>query len=361
MCIMDYKYNSKSLRIAELYKEFLLKRRIKAGTKARSVRQLMSMYHISSTTADKVLRHLTEQDILYRIPSKGTFVKHDPPVELLVGFTDTEFCPPYASDFDKMHVNWSVSAFKKLNLTPRYISYDELVDPERAETAFSQINALLLQGNYIDERTLPQLKKFQGPIVIVNIYFPAETFLVSQVFPDFEAALRDLEPDIRKFKRLLIFSAGHNNAVQQEKLIRKIFSGKKIETVLIRVEQPNCFLKSFRYFLARQTGYEDALLIMLSGWFSTGLKEAFGTKPLPCVLEIDNFEACLPDAEQNAVFTAIEPRFQECYIEGLKLLKSQLENQSSDRRIVMVKPEIIIRKSFTPEIYLKTIKNKEST
>lgn len=349
--------NSKSVQIAEQYKMLLVQKRLKAGSRAASVRKLMNMYHISSSTADKVLRHLVEEDVLYRTPSRGTFVKNDPPEELRLGFTATEFTPQNASDFCKMNARSLKKFFREQQIEPVYIPYDSLLDPDSAGEIFRGINALLLDGAYVDGRTLPQLKLFPGPIALTKLLFPIDSLPVSQVLPDCEVALLELEDDIRRFRKVIIFSAGHPNALRQEKMIRKILSGMKVETVVIG--NSNVYASAYRYFLKHKTGYEDVLLIMLSGLFSAGLRNAFGTDPLPQILEVDNWEASLADPEHNSIFTAIDPRLTDCFQTAVSLLKRLVTEKDSSRHIIFVKPRIVVRKSFLPKIYLKNKSEKE--
>lgn len=353
MEMTEPKRNSKSWKIAEQYRELLMQCSMKAGEKAGSVRKLMKMYHISSSTASEVMRHLSDWDILYQSPSRGTFIKHDPPEKLHLGYTGKNFCPPGCTCFEEENLRALNRFLRNEQIIPRYIDYEELMHPERAEAVFSQINALLLLGAYIDPVTIPQLKKFTGPIAVTEAYYSTEPLLFHQILPDFAAAFQELEPDIRKFERLIIFTAGHPNAIRQEQLIRQMFSDMRIETVPISVGKSDRILNPYRYFLHHKTGYDGALLIMLSGYFSAGLRNAFGTLPMPPVLEIDNFEKSFPDPDQNAIFTSIEPHWVECYIESIKLLKQQITHPSNRRYQIMIKPEIIVRKSFIPQIYLR--------
>ena len=268
----DQRY-SKSLQIAEDYKTFLRRQRLKAGSRVGSVLKLMQMYNISLGTADKVLRILTEENFVYRTPSSGTFIKHDLPGELQIGFTENDYCSADSSAFRLMNLRRIKKALREENIVPCYVSYSDLLTPESAEKVFSKINALLLRGGFVDERTLPQLKMFSGPVVQIEAApFPEKKapLLTSWILPDYEFLLRELEEDIRQFRKLMIFSAGHPNAKYQERIIRKVFSGMEIETVYL--DDGKIILKADNYFQHHQTGYDDVLLIMLSGFFSESLR-----------------------------------------------------------------------------------------
>ncbi len=355
----DQRY-SKSLQIAEDYKTFLRRQRLKAGSRVGSVRKLMQMYDISLGTADKVLRILTEENFVYRTPSSGTFIKHDLPGELQIGFTENDYCSADSSAFRLMNLRRVKKALREENIVPFYVSYNDLLTPESAEKVFSKINALLLRGGFVDERTLPQLEKFSGPVVqIESAWFPEknDSLLTSRILPDYEFLLRELEEDIRQFRKLMIFSAGHPNAKYQERIIRKVFSGMEIETVYL--DDGKIILKADNYFQHHQTGYDEVLLIMLSGFFSESLRRMSGNMELPHVLEFDNFEKSFDDTSREPVFTAIDSKIPDLYLQGVLLLKKLFSENSTSRYMLFMRPELVIRKTFTPVKYIKKHHNKE--
>ena len=136
----DQRY-SKSLQIAEDYKTFLRRQRLKAGSRVGSVRKLMQMYNISLGTADKVLRILTEENFVYRTPSSGTFIKHDLQGELQIGFTENDYCSADSSAFRLMNLRRVKKALREENIVPFYVSYNDLLTPESAEKVFSKIKS----------------------------------------------------------------------------------------------------------------------------------------------------------------------------------------------------------------------------
>ena len=355
----DQRY-SKSRQIAEDYKTFLRRQRLKAGSRVGSVRKLMQMYNISLATADKVLRILADENFVYRTPSCGTFIKHDLQGELQIGFTENDYCSANSSAFKLMNLRRIKKALREENIVPCYVSYSDLLTPESAEKVFSKINALLLRGGFVDERTLPQLEKFSGPVVQIEAaQFPEkkDPLLTSWILPDYEFLLRELEEDIRQFRKLMIFSAGHPNAKYQERIIRKVFSGMEIETVYL--DDGKIILKADNYFQHHQTGYDDVLLVMLSGFFSESLRRMSGNMELPHVLEFDNFEKSFDDTSREPVFTAIDSKIPDLYLQGVLLLKKLFSENSTSRYTLFMRPELVIRKTFTPVKYIKKHQNKE--
>lgn len=345
-----FRRNSKSFQIAGEYKNFLCSRELKAGTRTASVRKLMQMYNISLTTANQVQRHLIDEGFLYSKPSCGTFVKHDLRGKLKIGYSDRIYFPAQTSHFILMEQRSFKNMFRDDDFSLQPLSYEELQTPE----FYSSVNALLLGNEYLDDKTLPQLKNFPGPVVLVG-FSPAvntrKEFFCSIVLPDYELLLRELAEDIRSFPKLLIFSAGHPNARYQEKIIRKVFCDMPIETVYLSEKHPEA--NAFSYFSHHKSGYEDTLLLMLSGYFSQALRAAFGTQDLPQILEFDNFEKYQDEATEKTVFTAVDSCLPELRNQGVQLLKSCHQNGSNCRHIIYVKPKLVIRQTFIPKQYIK--------
>ena len=236
-----FRRNSKSFQIAGEYKNFLCSRELKAGTRTASVRKLMQMYNISLTTANQVLRHLIDEGFLYSKPSCGTFVKHDLRGKLKIGYSDRIYFPAQTSHFILMEQRSFKNMFRDDDFSLQPLSYEELQTPE----FYSSVNALLLGNEYLDDKTLPQLKNFPGPVVLVG-FSPAvntrKEFFCSIVLPDYELLLRELAEDIRSFPKLLIFSAGHPNARYQESIRKQmpfpIFLITKADT---KIHSYSCF------------------------------------------------------------------------------------------------------------------------
>ena len=78
--------STKTSELAERLRTELLARRLPSGSPVTSVRELASLYGVSTVTADKILNLLVKEDFLYRIPQSGTFIKHDPPVVPVIGY-----------------------------------------------------------------------------------------------------------------------------------------------------------------------------------------------------------------------------------------------------------------------------------
>lgn len=340
---------SKSLKVAEQYRIDLLNRKLKADSRIEAVDELAVRYGISHRTARKVQQILAGEDILYSKRGSGTFVKHDPPKTLKIGCTWNEPDPFKNDEVALRHTRLVKRAFREADLDFHPVAYDSLLEPAKVETELKQLDGLLLSSGYVDDRTLPLFRNLKKPVVLVRKEALEDQLLVHQVMTDWEQILTDLIPDVKPFRRLLILSAGHGNVRYMESLIRKVYPEHDIQTVIF--SYPDLSRESYRYFLRHRTGYENTLIFSSSNLFSESLRSAFGTHPLPALIELDNLEKYLPNAKSNSVFTAIDHEYEQIYAKALDLLKKQIFHNDGCRYIIRVRPRLIIRKSFVPKHY----------
>ena len=183
---------TKSSGLAERLRAELLAGQYPSGSPVASVRELAKRYGISTVTADKILRQLVKEDFLYRVPQSGTFIKHDPPPVPVIGYAG---CLPDPAD------KWSSilqTAYRHLQdylaeqkFEQHIIPYHELRHGAQAEKRLKHLNGLLLSASFIDDVTLPVIRKFKGRIVLMDNVSIFNQFPCSQVIPDYTPALRE--------------------------------------------------------------------------------------------------------------------------------------------------------------------------
>ena len=220
--------STKTSELAERLRTELLARRLPSGSPVTSVRELASLYGVSTVTADKILNLLVKEDFLYRIPQSGTFIKHDPPVVPVIGYAG-HLPGPGATDIIQ------AAAAKRLQehltqtgVEQHIISYHELRHPELVERKLNALNGLLISAAFIDEVTRPVLWKFKGRIVVFANTYIMDRLPCSQVIPDYTRALTEFTEkyDPERYERIQILSAGHPNAVASERNIRNILQSQ---------------------------------------------------------------------------------------------------------------------------------------
>jgi DNA-binding transcriptional regulator YhcF (GntR family) len=336
---------SKAYLIANEYEKELLETRVPVGNKVLSARQLAIKYNISNSTAHKVLTILAEKDIIEKKYKSSSSVKKDLCKRITIGFTEVELSPFEEDIFRLKHFELANKKFKEHNLDVHHISYATLQNKEKCEELFSSLDGLLVKADYCDSKTLPQLQKFNKPIVVIDELLFVTELLSCQVTIDWLHALDALEDSISKYKKLLILSADHLKAQGKAKYLIDKFPNKEITVEILR--DKNAQLAAFKYFLKNNNIPKDTLVIALSGWYSQGLRDAYSDdEKLPAVIEFDNLEKYLPGGEQTAVFTSIDCMLEEIYNRSVNLLCEQITNNDLSRHIIEIPAKVIFRKTF---------------
>lgn len=162
------RYKYKSHEIAAMLKQDILERRLPADTSACTVRSLSAHYGISSVTADRAIRQLVQEDYLYRVPGKGTFVKNDPPKIFKIGIADGDqgFSVSGYQGIKSNLMSNCLEYFHQYGYEPEILHYRELKDRESGRKKLAKLDGLLICCSYIDKYTLPLLKDYSGKIVI---------------------------------------------------------------------------------------------------------------------------------------------------------------------------------------------------
>ncbi len=346
---------TKTSELAERLRAELQAKRLPSGSPAASVRELASRYGISTATADKILNRLVKEDFLYRIPQSGTFIKHNPPVVPAIGYAG-HLPGPDATDIIQCAAAKEVQEhLTRAELEPLILSYHELRHPALAEKKLSHLNGLLISATFIDDATRPVLWKFRGKIVVIASTYIMERLPCSQVIPDYTRALTEFSEkyDLEKYRKILILSAGHPNAVASERNIRNLLqclgvSLGKVETLNLKgINNLSAQMAALRYFSSLKEDLKDTLILSLSEYFSIGMREVFrNAGEMPDILSFDNLEGYMEPPPEKPFFTAVDCRMPEIYKAGADLLRNLITKQDSCNYIIQIPARLVVRDSI---------------
>ncbi len=211
---------SKSLKIAKLLREELAGKRLKAGTPVGSSRELAKQYQISPVTAEKVLNLLVAEDILYRLPQSGTFVKHDPPLDPVIGYSGV-MAGPTDDFFRHFETSLILKGFEKAGLSFNYVPFNVLCDPSAASKVLKKMHGLFMTDGFLQELTLPQIQHFGNRIMISSLLYEAKIYPCNQMIIDFTSVMAELVPQVMPYKRIVIIRSEWLNSIFLEQLWRK--------------------------------------------------------------------------------------------------------------------------------------------
>ena len=350
---MIYGRRTKTSELAERLQGELLAERLPAGAPVMSVRELARHFSVSPVTANRILNLLVENDVLYRVPQSGTFVKHDPPVIPVIAYAGLVPDPMKDDPIKTAAANQLLEHFTELGLEPRFIPYHTLQRRVLAERRLKDANGLLIDVSFIDNDTIGVLWDYPGRIVVTGNSYVFEDLACSQVIPDFTDPMIEFNRiyPFAGYGRIIIVRAGHRNSCATEKSIRNILTRfevpeRRIETVsfdVVGTIQP--YLKAFRHF-SQYDRLDNTLILSMSEYFSQGIREAFSGKAvMPDILSIDNLEGYVKSSDGKPYFTSIDRQQALIDCKALDLLLRQLEEPDGELPIIRIPAKLILRSS----------------
>ena len=350
---MIYGRRTKTSELAERLQGELLAERLPAGAPVMSVRELARHFSVSPVTANRVLNLLVENDVLYRIPQSGTFIKYDPPVIPVIAYAGLVPDPMKDDPIKTAAANQLLEHFTELGIEPRFIPFHTLHRRVLAERRLKGANGLLIDVSFIDRDTLGILWDYPGRIVVTGNCYVFEDLACSQVIPDFTDPMIEFNRiyPFSGYDRIIIVRAAHLNARATEKSIRNILARFEvpesgIETVsfdTVGTIQP--YLKAFRHF-SQYDRLDNTLILSMSEYFSQGIREAFSGKAvMPDILSIDNLEGYVRQTEGKPYFTSIDRQQALIDCKALDLLLRQLEEPDGELPIIRIPARLILRSS----------------
>lgn len=345
---------TKTADLAEKFRKELLLQRAGKDTPVMSVRELAEHFAVSTVTANRILNLLVEKDFLYRKPSRGTFIKNDPPVIPSIAYAGPLPDPENMNPVKYDAAFRLLEHFTELGIKPKLITFHTLRHPELATKELGKTNGLLIDESFIDEITLRTLWNYAGRIMTIGTYYTEEKLPCSQVIPDITDALLEFDR-INRFdgydKILLVRAVHRNSETSAESVLRVLdrlsIPEKKIGTVVLEAEGGiNAYLRASRYFSRYGELTKNTLIVSMSEYFSQAIREIYSERDfMPDILNIDNVEGYAKNAETDPWFTAIDCQLGNCELRTLDLLCEQLKNPVRERTVLRLPANLIIRKS----------------
>lgn len=345
---------TKTDKLAEELKKEIAEQRLPANSSFLSTRNLSVKYNVSIMTAERILNRLVDEDILYRKPYSGTFIKHGAHKTPLIGYAG------YLPQPDKLNPILHAPSqklcdfFDSNKIDMQIILYDDLISPTKAASLLEKIDGLLISYDYVDMYTLKSLRNFGKPAVVIGNQFMEEQLFCNQVIPDFVTPLLKFfeHTDIQKYEKISIVSADHPNGQGVAKTIQKVLKwqnvpAEKIEQTTLNFDENGTWrLTASRFFAETRDKWRKQLVFLTSGYFAQGLRDVFGDDAdAPDVLSIDNLEEYLDIAPEDAYFTAIDRSMSDIYMNAVELLLKVIAEKDKRTHIIHIPGKLVIRKS----------------
>ena len=350
---MIYQRQSKTVQLAERFREELLAERLPKGTPVMSVRQLAEHFAVSTVTANRILNLLAEQDFLYRKPQSGTFIKHDPQTVPVIAYAGNLSDPENTDPLLYEATLRLMEHFTELGMEPVLISYHTLRRSELAAQKLRMTGGLLLESSFIDKNTLKALWGYSGRITVIGNTYIEDRFPCSQVIPDFTAPLLEFNrfKPIDSYRKILIVQAGHRNSAAGGNAVLRMLAHlnipeEKIEQVTLESSgNIQAYMRASGYFSQRGDLPDRTLIFSMSEYFSQAIREVFSRgRRMPDILNFDNMEAYQKNSGK-AYFTSIDRQMGPLFCRGLDLLLRQLKEPNGEQTVLQIPAKLVIRES----------------
>lgn len=326
-----------------------------------STRELAQYFGISVVTANKILDLLEKQDVVYRIPQSGTFIKHDPPVIPEIVFAGVIPGPVFTNPLKDSATEQLFEYLHSLNIEPRILPYQALSNPLRAEKILANSNGLLLDASFVDSQTLQPLWNYKGKIVVTGNLYSVDELPCSQVIPDLSEPLTEFNElcPLSEYRQIILLEAKHRNSTAAAQSVRSILNCLGIseeQLTVVQLPVPNsstAFWSAARYFSDKKDLDENTLILSLSDYFSLGIREAYHDMPhSPDILSFDNLEQYDDSFSGTPCLCSIDYQWNKIYQKAVELLCRQLNEKDPCFQLIKVPAKLIMRKSvkkFNPK------------
>lgn len=352
--IMDDYRHYKRKTIAEKLLADLSEKNYSHGSRIPSVRKLSAQYGISPLTVSRLLNDMTQCGKLYHQPRKGYFLAEKFPAVPHIGLLGALPQPPgmVQEILQEEAVRSIKDEITRQHLETEFFKYQDFASRSSAPPRLKNLNGMLIQGSYWDEKVWSKLTDFNGHIVIYDYSDTDDLLPVHRIQTNCSKALNEffkLRP-LRSDEHYIIVSATHNNALTLSALIKQHFAmrGFAPPEELRIPYSTNPEMEAYKCFSEMQRDWSKTFIFTLSGYFARGIHVALKNKTvMPDILSFDNLEAHNEFADETeGYFTAVERNLPEVYRRAVTLLQELICGEVREIRNIGINAELVIRKSI---------------
>lgn len=341
----------KSIEIAEDLSREIEKQQMTSGMPIMSTTQVAAHYNVCLMTAHKAMNYLEDQNLIYRVKGKGSFVKKTSSVKrhLTIGCAlDTAW-----SSYDKVRkfligsfAETAMNYFRSHNCTCRLVPYAFFTDVNY----WKELDGILISISMLDQQTTPFLRKIKIPCVI----YQSESQLdlpYSQVIPNHSLALNGIFdlPILKHYTGLITVCNTHSNGRTRAEefttaALQAGFKASQIENYEVTEND------GYRLGLKLLKTCRNKLIFSCSDLLTFDIIQALQDNGMSYgkdygIIGYDNLEGTgiLPFKRQ--VVTAVEYSRKNTATLAAKLLIANIEKPNNYQQIIKVPTRLIIRES----------------
>ncbi len=361
MAVAVAKKRVRSWDIAEYLRKDIRRNSLAPDTPIMSTRHLANHFKASLVTANRALNTLADEGVLYRVQGSGSFVKGKDKLNrrLVIGLIQSVLNQERNGFYAAfgISIDSCLEELREKYCDVRYFSYQNLAEQRFPKTAFAGLDGLIVSSSCLDDKTVPMLENFPGPITIYGNEYQVD-LPFNQALPDLEWGFRETFRRLDKSKAngIITLSARHANAVAREKYfirtaLKAGFNRADIEEVEVKLaEDDNGRIGGYNATKNILDRCHGKLLFITSDFVSfgviDGLREA-GIEPgrdLQLV-SYDNLESSNMRPFGEPILTSIDHPKAEISRRAVDMTIDAVRNNDNCQHIVRVPTHLEIRKT----------------
>ena len=348
-------------KIRGILEDMIFRDKLRAGEQLESNSELARRFGVSTLTADRAVRLLVNEGLVYRKQGVGTFIaeRNTPnkrPV-CRIGMADTIFpaAPEWQSTMG-IRTRSGIQYFYSKQCDVKMLDYPTVCDPGRLAEAASGLDGILISAGFIDPLTLGNLKKLSIPIVVTHLEEVQDIPFHQVMFDDRSGIREAVEKIIRKdYPEIVIVYEGHLNGRLRKKIFEECmisagYSPDRIRSYCVETDALRNGIPSYRLGLKLCPNIKGRFLFSTSDVVSFSMLEAFREKGLKAgedfqLLSYDNLEDYEYRPYKSPYLTTIDaPKVRQAE-RAAELLLEQIRRKSDETVHIRIPTRLVIRKT----------------
>lgn len=338
-----------------------------SGTALASNKELAEEFGVSVLTADRAVRQLVAEGLVYREQGRGTYVGMLPTSASVktyrIGIGDVNhypLTPALKNALDAIPMNLSM-ALRENHCEPTLLEYQEIENCDCFAKVTDNLDAFILSRAYIDAKTMANLATVPHLPVLVIETEEVLDFPFHQVVMDcrrglHEAALKTVALDPPE---IIAVYEQHKHGVLRlntfrEELAAAGYPLERVHDVTVEEWGVRSGVASYRLGMKLSSGIKGKFLFSTSDVVSLSMLEAFfdaGLNPGKDfqLLSVDNIEGAGYSPFETPLLTSVNSLTLPVARRAADLLLQVLQNPADENIIIRLPTSLVIRETaFAP-------------
>ena len=351
-----------TVNIRDALQEMIYRGELSSGELLASNHELAEQFGVSTLTADRAVRQLVKDGLVYRRQGVGTFIaerkQRNPGKTLRIGVSDEKFpSTPLWDSAMGIRTRISIQYFYTRQCEVRLLDYQTVCDREKLSHAAAGLDGLLVAAGFIDPLTMENLRELQIPIVVTNLEEVLDLPFHQAVW-DNDRGIREAAEKIMKEppEEFVIVYEGHINGKLRKQCMEKNltqlgYDSSRIRSCQVETAALLNAIPSYRLALELSSDIRGKFVFSTSDVVSFSMLEGFREKNLTPgkdfqLLSYDNLEinGLLPGKLEPVLTTIDAPRVRSCE-RAAELLLDRIGKPMDETIIIRIPTRLVVRKT----------------